>query len=84
MVRLTTVLIFWLGGTFRLSSLTEVGNQRMKFRVAALAGVYEAGLFVGKELCRTGAVEVSGGVSLSHWLTNKLYRHRERLHKTWQ
>lgn len=55
------------------SSFTEIRNQRLKFRDADVSGVCGAGLLVGKELCRKGAPEISGGTSLSQWLKkNKL------------
>lgn len=64
------------------SGLTEIGNQRLKFRDVVVAGVCGAGLFVGKERGQKGAPEISGGIS-SPWLRNKPYMHRKRLHKTW-
>ena len=60
MVRPMIVFTFWLGGKgdrtqVRFSGLTEIGNQRLKFRDVDVAGVCGAGLLVGKELCRKGA-----------------------------
>lgn len=53
----------------------------MKFKAAHMAGVCGAGLFVKNELYREGAPEISGGISISHWQSNKMYRHRVIFHK---
>lgn len=70
MVKPMIVFTFWLGGMedgnqVGFSSLTETGNQTLKFKDADVAGVCGAGLLV---LCRKGAPGISGGISLSHWL----------------
>lgn len=59
MVRPMIVFTFWLGGMedrsqLGFSGLTEIGNQRLKFRDADVAGVCGAGLLV---LCRKGAMQ---------------------------
>lgn len=66
-----------------LRGLAETGNPP-NVRVAGMAGVGGAGLFVGKEPWGEGASKIFGGVSFSHWSNGKLSMRRERLHKTWQ